>query len=120
MLGDPWPWDPLGLPWNEMPDTPGVPRDRDARPSLDAVLALRRDRMATVREVIDGLTEDSLDGDTEPVDGPGWPRPRSYPVRKCLLVVLNEEWEHRLYAERDLDALEAARSPVQGAMPAAG
>jgi hypothetical protein len=32
---------------------------------------------------------------------------RSYPVRECLLVILNEEWEHRLYAERDLDALEA-------------
>jgi len=27
--------------------------------------------------------------------------------RECLLIVLNEEWEHRLYAERDLDALEA-------------
>jgi hypothetical protein len=23
------------LPWDEMPDTPGVPRDHDARPSLD-------------------------------------------------------------------------------------
>ncbi|MCW2766648.1 MAG: pentapeptide repeat-containing protein [Nocardioides sp.] len=47
------------------------------------------------------------DADTEPVDGVGWPEPRSYPVRECLLIVLNEEWEHRLYAERDLDALEA-------------
>jgi hypothetical protein len=28
-------------------------------------------------------------------------------VRECLLVVLNEEWEHRRYAERDLDALQA-------------
>jgi hypothetical protein len=28
-------------------------------------------------------------------------------VRECLLIVLNEEWEHRLYAERDLDALVA-------------
>jgi hypothetical protein len=27
-------------------------------------------------------------------------------VRDCLLVVLNEEWHHRLFAERDLDALE--------------
>ncbi|KAB1913455.1 DinB family protein [Micromonospora sp. AMSO31t] len=107
MLGDPSPWDPLGLPWDEMPDTPGVPRDRGARPSLDTVLALRRDRMSTVRQVIEGLTHESLDGHTEPVEGPGWPRPRSYPVRECLLVVLNEEWEHRLYAERDLDALEA-------------
>ncbi|MEU1684349.1 pentapeptide repeat-containing protein [Micromonospora sp. NPDC005707] len=107
MLGDPSPWDALDLPWDEMPDTPGVPRDRDARPSLDVVLALRRDRMSTVRQVIEGLTHESLDGHTEPVDGPGWPRPRNYPVRECLLVVLNEEWEHRLYAERDLAVLEA-------------
>jgi hypothetical protein len=107
ILGDPSPWDPLDLPWDEMPDTPGVPRDRDARPSLDEVLELRHDRMSTVRQVIENLTDTSLDGHTEPVEGPGWPRPRSYPVRECLLIILNEEWEHRLYAERDLDALEA-------------
>ncbi|HZM80597.1 MAG TPA: hypothetical protein VFC19_33155 [Candidatus Limnocylindrales bacterium] len=40
-------------------------------------------------------------------EGPGWPEPRPYPVRECLLTVLNEEWEHRLYAERDLAVLEA-------------
>lgn len=107
ILGDPSPWDSLDLPWDEMPDTPGVPRDRDARPSLDAVLELRRDRMSTVREVIERLTDESLDGHTEPVNGPGWPESRSYPVRECLLIILSEEWEHRLYAERDLDALEA-------------
>jgi hypothetical protein len=107
ILGDPSPWHPLDLPWDEMPDTPGVPRDREARPSLETALDLRRDRMATVRRVVDSLTDASLAAHTEPVDGPGWPRPRSYPVRQCLLVVLNEEWEHRLYAERDLDALEA-------------
>jgi hypothetical protein len=28
-------------------------------------------------------------------------------VRECLLVILDEEWEHRLYAERDPDALQA-------------
>jgi uncharacterized protein YjbI with pentapeptide repeats len=106
ILGDPSPWDPLDLPWDEMPDTLGVPRDRNARPSLDAVLDLRRDRMSTVRQVIEALTDASLDGRTEPVEGPGWPEPRSYPVRECLLCILNEEWEHRLYAERDLDALE--------------
>ena len=108
ILGDPAPWDPLDLPWDEMPDTPGVPRDREVRPSLDTVLELRRGRLATVREVIEGLTDESLDASTEPVKGPGWPEPRAYPVRKCLLIVLNEEWQHRLYAERDLDALEAA------------
>lgn len=106
ILGDPSPWDPLDLPWDEMPDTAGVPRDRDVRPTLDTVLELRRSRMSTARQVIDGLTEESLNAHTEPVEGPGWPQPRSYPVRECLLIVLNEEWEHRLYAERDLDVLE--------------
>jgi hypothetical protein len=110
ILGDPSPWDPLGLPWDEMPDTPGVPRDRDARPSLDTVLKLRRDRMSTVRQVIDGLTDASLSAHTEPVEGPGWPEPHGYQVRECLQVVLIEEWEHRLYAERDLDALAKAEA----------
>ena len=80
LLGDLALWHPLDLPWDEMPDTPGVPRDRDARPALEAVLELRRDRMPTVRQVIEGLAATSLGGHTEPVDGPGWPEPRSYPV----------------------------------------
>src|SRR5580704_6823946 len=90
-----------------MPDTPGIPRDRDARPSLGVVLELRRDRMSTVRRVIEDLTDASLEAHTEPVEGPGWPRPRSYPVRECLLIVLNEEWCHRQFAERDLAVLES-------------
>jgi len=106
ILGDPTPWDPLDLPFDEMDDAPGVPRDRDVRPSLDEVLALRKDRIASMRQVLDDLTDDQLDGHTEPVSGPGWPEPNSYPVRECLLCILNEEWQHRLYAERDLDALE--------------
>jgi uncharacterized damage-inducible protein DinB len=106
ILGDPAPWDALGLPWDGMEDTPGVPRDRDARPSLDTVLELRRDRTVTVRQVIDGLTDESLAAHTEPVEGPGWPPPRSFPVRQCLLTILNEEWHHRLYAERDLNILQ--------------
>jgi uncharacterized damage-inducible protein DinB len=110
ILGDRGPWDPLGLPWDEMPDTPGVPRDRDARPSLDEVLALRRTRTDMVRDVLAGLTDESLAGHTTPVAGFEWPPPASFPVRECLLVVLNEEWEHRLYAERDLAVLETRES----------
>jgi hypothetical protein len=106
ILGDPSPWNALGLPWDEMPEDPAIPRDRVARPSLDTVLELRRDRMATVSQVIEGLTAASLDGDTESVEAPGWPPSQSFPVRKCLLIILNEEWEHRRYAERDLDAAE--------------
>ncbi|MHB8380102.1 MAG: DinB family protein [Acidimicrobiales bacterium] len=107
ILGEPSPWDPLGLPWDEMPDSPDVPRDRAARPHLDEVLELRRGRMTTVRHVIEGLTDATLDVDTKPVEAPGWPPPQSFPVRKCLLIILNEEWEHRRYAERDLGTLKA-------------
>ncbi|HEY6740675.1 MAG TPA: DinB family protein [Actinopolymorphaceae bacterium] len=111
ILGDPAPWHPLGLPWDEMPDTPGVPRDRGARPSLDAVLEIRRDRMTGLRDFLAELDEETLDSRTEPVEGPGWPPAVSFPVRECLLVMLNEEWEHRLYAERDLAVLEGRREP---------
>ncbi|WP_026208840.1 DinB family protein [Catelliglobosispora koreensis] len=110
ILGDPASWHPLGLPWDEMPDTPGIPRDRTARPSLDEVLELRYDRMATVDQVLTDLTPEFLDSQTTAVDAPGWPPPHSFPVRECLSVILNEEWEHRLYAERDLDILETRLS----------
>ena len=107
ILGEPSPWDQLDLPHDEMADDPSVPRYRDARPRLEQVLALRADRMATVRQVIAGLTEEKLAAMTEPVTEPGYPEPRSYAIRECLQIILNEEWEHRLYTERDLDALEA-------------
>jgi uncharacterized protein YjbI with pentapeptide repeats len=110
ILGQPSPWDPLDLPHDEMPDERSVPWDKSARPSLDQVLALRADRMATVRQVIAGLTDATLAGITEPVTEPGYPEPESFPVRRCLQAILIEEWEHRLYAERDLDLL-TSRSP---------
>jgi DinB superfamily/Pentapeptide repeats (8 copies) len=114
VLGDPAPWHPLDLPSDGLPDTPGVPADRAARPSLEEVLALRRDRMSTVRGLVDGLTDASLDTRTERVDAPGWPPPRSFPVRQCLLVILSEEWEHRRFAERDLAVLEARQQGNAG------
>jgi hypothetical protein len=106
LLGDPAPYHPLGLPWDEAPDDRGLPRDRTARPTLDEVLELRRDRMAGMRAFLADLTPDLLAGDTTPVEGPGWPPPVSFPVREPLLIVLNEEYLHRLFAERDLAVLE--------------
>lgn len=110
LLGQPSPWDPLDLPHDEMPDQPGVPRDHGARPSLDEVLALRADRMGTVRRVVAELTDEKLAAMTDPVTEPGYPESESFPVRRCLQAILSEEWEHRLYAERDLDVLDS-RSP---------
>jgi hypothetical protein len=106
--GDSYPWGPLSLPWDEAPDAMGFPRDREARPSLDEVLSLRAAAQASVRTVLDGLTDEELDRVPEsPADPdvPGWPLP-GHTVRQCLRTVLNEEYAHRLYAERDLAVLE--------------
>jgi uncharacterized protein YjbI with pentapeptide repeats len=107
ILGEPAPWHRLGLPHDELPDELSVPVDRGARPTLDEVLALRADRMATVRQVLTDLTDSKLAGMTEAVLGPGYPEPESFAVRRCLQAILNEEWQHRLYAERDFDVLES-------------
>ena len=120
LLGDPEPWDALDLPHDDMPDSPPVPRDRDARPSLEQVLALRADRMATVRRVVAGLTDEALAGSTAPVLEPGYPEPESYAVTRVLRTILSEEWHHRLYAERDLDAIAACASGVGSGMSGVG
>ncbi|GAA4694577.1 DinB family protein [Nocardioides conyzicola] len=111
LLGDPAPYHPLGLPHSEMDDPDGIlPNDLDARPGLDEVLSARADRMATVGEFIARLTDEQLASMTEPVLEPGYPEPESYPVRRCIGAIINEEWEHRRFAERDLAILEARLS----------
>ncbi len=106
MLGEPWPYDALDLPFTEMGEIDDMPNDIDARPSLDEVLALRADRWASVREVIEGLTDDRLAEMTEPVEPVGYPESESFPVRRCLAAIMIEEWEHHLFANRDLAVLE--------------
>ncbi len=66
--------------------------------------------MVTIRLVVADLTDEKLAGMTEPVTEPGYPEPESFAVRRCLRAIRNEEWEHRLYVERDFDVLES-RSP---------
>jgi hypothetical protein len=105
ILGNPSPWHPLDLPWDEAPGWDGIPWDREARPSLDEVLAVRAERQAMVRKVVESLTDDQLTAEVSRPE-PGWPQREHFPVKECLRIVLNEEWEHRLYAERDLTALE--------------
>jgi len=104
-LGNASPWHPLDLPWDEAPGWDGIPWDRDAQPSLDEVLALRSERQAMVREVMAALTDDQL-ASTVTRTEPGWPQIEDFSFKQCLRIVLNEEWEHRLYAERDLTKLE--------------
>ena len=107
VLADPSPWRPLDLPWDEAPAVEGVPWDRDVRPALDEVLDLRARRRSIVAEVLADLDDDGL---ARPVTSatPFMTEADSLTVADCLKVVLNEEWEHRLYAERDLAALSSS------------
>lgn len=104
VLGHLSPWHPLDLPWDEAPGWDGIPWDRDARPSLDEVLAVRAERQATVRGVMASLTDDQLESKVARTE-PGWPQAETFPIKEGLRVIVNEEWEHRLYAERDLALL---------------
>jgi uncharacterized damage-inducible protein DinB len=105
ILGNASPWHPLDLPWDEAPGWDGIPWDREAKPTLDEVLVIRRERQAMVRRVMESLTDEQLASEVTRTE-PGWPREENVPVKECLLIVLNEEWHHRLFAERDLTSLE--------------
>ena len=40
--------------------------------------------------------------------GAGWPpEGETFPVKHCLDILIDEEWWHRQFAERDLAVLEA-------------
>ena len=109
VLGEPAPYHALDLPWEEAHELDGVTWDLDARPSLEEVLEVRRARDATVREVMVALTDAQLSSTVTRLE-PGWPQLEGVPVRRCLRVVVNEEWEHRRFAERDLTAMEDGAS----------
>jgi hypothetical protein len=58
-----------------------------------------------VRQTIAELTDERLAGMNEPITEPGYPEPESFAIREWLQVILIEEWEHRLYAQRAVDLL---------------
>jgi uncharacterized damage-inducible protein DinB len=105
LLGTAAPYHPLDLPPTGMKN-PAIPCDLTARPSMREVLVLRDERLAVVDRVMAELTDESLAGATVRVRGPGYPRPGTYPVSRCVLALVNEEWHHRRYAERDLAILK--------------
>jgi DinB superfamily len=102
--GDPHPYHAWGLagPFLSEPERLGL--DLTATPSLEEVLVVRQERFAQVGNTIASLTAVELARTCVPPSTPGHPQaPRT--VLQCLHVILNEEWEHDRYANRDLDIL---------------
>jgi hypothetical protein len=103
---EPRPYHPWGLAGSFLTDPAALGLDYGATPSLDEVLVVRRERMNAVGETIATVTVEDLDRMCIPPEGPGHPsEPRT--VLECLHVILDEEWEHSRYANRDLDILAA-------------
>jgi hypothetical protein len=103
---DPHPYHPWGLAPSFLTDPASLGIDPEAGPSLDEVLAVRRGRMDAVKETIAALTREELERICVPPEAPGHPM-EAHSVLSCLHVILDEEWEHSRYANRDLDRLEA-------------
>jgi hypothetical protein len=62
--------------------------------------------MDAVQETIAALTPEELERLCVPPDSLGHPAD-THSVLECLHVILDEEWEHSGYANRDLDILSA-------------
>jgi uncharacterized damage-inducible protein DinB len=104
------PYDPLDLPFDgyERFANP-IPYERDVKPPLASVLALRADRFARVRAFLDGLTQEHIESAVE-FRSESWPFNEDFAIGPSLATVVNEEWHHHNFAERDLDVLTSRRN----------
>ncbi|MGV3758842.1 MAG: DinB family protein [Actinomycetota bacterium] len=101
VFGDPEPYfHPFGQPYEGAEEGPEQGLDPDARPSLDEVLEVRRERQQRLGDLLATATDADLQR-TVPSPNGG-----DTTVRHCIHVVLNEEWWHHRYAARDLTTLE--------------
>jgi hypothetical protein len=109
VLDDEKPYHPLGLPQSWYPSAAAAALDIDvtAQPGYDEILAARADRMAVMRRIVTGLTDDSLGRLCQRSPAPGYPD-EDRTVIDCISVVLEEEIEHYRFAVRDLAVLEAS------------
>jgi DinB superfamily/Pentapeptide repeats (8 copies) len=105
------PYHRWGLPWTgvESEWARAIGIDTAAKPRLAEVLPVRREHQRAVRSELEGLTDGDLTEVRLAPDAPGHPS-GEHSVLQCLHVLLNEEWEHHRYAERDLDALEGLQA----------
>lgn len=110
VLDEAMPYHPLGLPqsWYPAADTAALGIDLTAQPGYAEILAARADRMAVMRRIVAGLTDEGLGRLCQRSPAPGYPD-EERTVIDCIAVVMEEEIEHYRFAIRDLAVL-AARS----------
>ncbi len=93
-------FDPLGLPNSGSSDFPWPDLDGDASPSFDDVLAARAEQTTRVGDHLAAMAPDDLTRTVDVLEnGP-------HLARDCVATVLEEEFWHLRYAERDLAELD--------------
>jgi DinB superfamily/Pentapeptide repeats (8 copies) len=109
VLDEELPYHPFGLPqsWYPPADAAALGIDLTAQPGYAEILAARADRMAVMRRIVAGLTDDSLGRLCQRSPAPGYPD-EERTVAGCIGVVMDEEIVHYRFAVRDLAVLEAA------------
>lgn len=90
-------------------DAAAIGLDLAARPSYAEVKDARQSRQLVVSRIVADLSDADLLRMCMRNPGRGYPE-EPVAVSRCLRVVLNEETEHRRYAERDLTVLEQRTS----------
>lgn len=95
---------PFGLPNTGSAgfDWPGL--DRSAAPTVGEVLAVSSTQSASFRDYVAGLDLASLPAETQVLEN------GTVPTLECFYAVLEEDFEHLRYAQRDLAILEQRRS----------
>jgi hypothetical protein len=100
---------PFGIPNTGSVDFPWPGLDRDAAPSFDEVLVARAQRADRFRAWLDELDAAELTREVEVLEN------GTVTVHDCVFTVLEEEFEHHRYADRDLALLESRA--VRGSDP---
>jgi len=108
VLDEEMPYHRIGLPqtWYPASVAPRLGIDLTAEPGYDEILAARADRMAVIRRIVTGLTDEGLGRPCRRSPAPGYPE-EERPVAECIAVVMEEEIEHYRFAVRDLAVLES-------------
>lgn len=105
VFGDPEPYfHPYGQPFEGAEEGSVQGLDPDAHPTLDEILAVRRERQERLADFLRTITDADLQRTIASPNG------GETTLLHCVHVVLNEEWWHHQYATRDLAVLEPRSS----------
>jgi len=102
----PNPFHPIGVPASFTTNGAEFGIDASARPTLDDILAVRAERIADLRAYLAEVTQEELDRVRGPNTTIGCPPPAARTAIKCLQVIVNDQWAHAQFANRDLATLE--------------